>query len=177
MRAYWHEGVDRVSLSEVCRRAGVAKPGVYREFGNEDGLTKAALNLYFEQTLGPVLALVKSEMPFRHKLDELTKIMSADRSKQSQPTWCLMVNMRDCADALGESTREQIQGFRDQTLTAYEQMVAMAKANEELGKQIPTRVAARYIDSQIANASSQQARGENPRAIRDVLKLAFSVFD
>ncbi len=43
MECYWREGVDGVLLNELCRRAAVSKPGVYREFGGEDGLMDAVV--------------------------------------------------------------------------------------------------------------------------------------
>ena len=43
MESYWREGPGGISLNEVCRRAQVSKPGLYREFGNEDGLLDAVL--------------------------------------------------------------------------------------------------------------------------------------
>ena len=44
--SYWRDGIDAVSVNEICRRAGVAKPGVYREFGDEDDLMDAVLTEY-----------------------------------------------------------------------------------------------------------------------------------
>ena len=45
MDSYWRDGVENVSLNELCRRAEVSKPGVYREFGGEEGLLDAVLEL------------------------------------------------------------------------------------------------------------------------------------
>jgi TetR/AcrR family transcriptional regulator, copper-responsive repressor len=177
MNAYWEDGVDRVSLSEVCRRAGVSKPSVYREFGSEDGLTKAALNRFFELALVPMVEVAVSELSFREKLDAIITFMSADRTKVARPTWCLLVNMRDCAATLGDATLDQIASFRQEVLKAYELMVNMAKVNEQIASTTDSKSAARYIDSQVTNASSQQARGESPKVVREVIELAFSVFD
>lgn len=177
MHAYWREGAERVSLNEVCRRAGVSKAGVYREFGNEDGLKKAALHLYFDEVFSPMIAMLVGDLTFKGKLDALTEGMLAPRRRKEFPTRCLICDMRDCGDTLGEGTRVQLATFRQQTLSAFERMVVMAKAKHEIGDQIPTRSAARYIDSQLTNAVSQQARGESAKVIREVLRLAFSVFD
>ena len=38
MQTYWQEGVDSVSVNEICKKAEVSKPGLYREFNNEEGL-------------------------------------------------------------------------------------------------------------------------------------------
>ncbi|MFT6397207.1 MAG: AcrR family transcriptional regulator, partial [Bradymonadia bacterium] len=51
MDNYWRDGVDGVSLNETCRRAGISKPGLYREFGGEDQFTSAVLARYCETVL------------------------------------------------------------------------------------------------------------------------------
>ena len=40
MESYWVSGPSNVSVNDICKRANVSKPGLYREFGNEDGLQK-----------------------------------------------------------------------------------------------------------------------------------------
>lgn len=52
MECYWREGTDGVSLNELYRRADVSKPGVYREFGGEDGLMAAVLEHYTRHRAG-----------------------------------------------------------------------------------------------------------------------------
>ena len=47
MNNYWQKGLS-ASLNSISEQAGVAKPSIYREFKNEDGLTLAALNHYSE---------------------------------------------------------------------------------------------------------------------------------
>ena len=38
METYWKEGIENVSLNEMCRKIGESKPSVYREYGGEEGL-------------------------------------------------------------------------------------------------------------------------------------------
>ena len=46
MHTYWQNGVDTVSVNEICKKAQVSKPGLYREFNNQEGLMIAALGCY-----------------------------------------------------------------------------------------------------------------------------------
>ena len=43
MHTYWQNGVDTVSVNEICKKAQVPKPGLYREFNNDVGFFIAAL--------------------------------------------------------------------------------------------------------------------------------------
>ena len=46
--------------------AEVSKPGLYREFGNEDGLMKAVLAAYQKQVLASVYQMIAADAPFHH---------------------------------------------------------------------------------------------------------------
>lgn len=46
MFLYWREGVSGVTICEICERANVSKPSLYREFGNDDGLMRSVLEFY-----------------------------------------------------------------------------------------------------------------------------------
>ena len=82
MQAYWHEDVDTVSLNEICRRAEISKPAIYREFGHEDGMMKAVLVAYQKQVLGPVYQLIAADAPFRATLDSLVSIVTRSGDAQ-----------------------------------------------------------------------------------------------
>ena len=46
MTAYWQSDAADVSVNAICQMAGISKPSLYREFGSEDGLSRAALDRY-----------------------------------------------------------------------------------------------------------------------------------
>lgn len=54
METYWKEGIENVSLNEMCRKIGESKPSVYREYGGEEGLQLAALELYYKERVEPI---------------------------------------------------------------------------------------------------------------------------
>lgn len=173
MQAYWIEGVYKISLNEICRRAKVSKPGLYREFGNEDGLMEAVLSQYKQQVLVPILQMLKADAPFRETLNNLVSFMVSD--DREVPKGCLLVKMRESSMHMGEATRELIDRTHEQVLTAYEDWVESSKAKGEFVANVPTQLVATYIDAQLSNALSQMARGEQSNTVRAVLTMAFSV--
>ena len=61
MNVYWKEGIDNVSLNEICRKIGESKPSVYREYGGDEGLKLSALNLYLEKRVGTLSKLLSEK--------------------------------------------------------------------------------------------------------------------
>ena len=125
MQAYWREDVESVSLNEICRRAEVAKPGLYREFGNEDGLLKAVLVAYQQQVLATVYQRIATDAPFRATLDGLVSIVTRSGDTpffgdaQAVPSGCLFAKMRESYRHLGEETRAEVDRAKAKILTLY----------------------------------------------------------
>lgn len=181
MQAYWSEDVDSISLNEICRRAEVSKPGLYREFGNEDGLMKAVLVAYQKQVLAPVYQMIAAGAPFRETLDSLVSIVTRSSSTpfasgdQAVPDGCLFVKMRESYRHLGDETRAEVDHAKEEALTVYEDWVERAKATGEFTGDMSSRFAAIYIDSQLNNALSLLARGEPNDEVKKILTVAFSM--
>jgi AcrR family transcriptional regulator len=170
-------GVDGVSLNEICRRAKVSKPGLYREFGNEDGLMKDALVRYAEQALKPMYVALADDVSFSEGLEGLIAFAAADHAARGNPAGCLFVDMSSGRAHVGPDTQAQLDQLQDELLSVYATWVERSKARGEFPKDISTQFAAAYINAQLHSAMSQQARGENAKTIRGVLGMAFSVFD
>ncbi len=137
---------------------------------------KAALIQYFEKAYAPIHLILAADVTFRTTLDSFISFAAVNRPDHGGPTGCLFVQMYSCRARTGAATQDQLDRFQNQVLSAYEGWVERSKARGEFPKDIPTEFAAVYIDAQFCNAMSQQARGEKPETIRNVLKLAFSVF-
>jgi AcrR family transcriptional regulator len=181
MQAYWSEDVDSISLNEVCRRAEVSKPSLYREFGNEDGLMKAVLVAYQKQVLAPVYQMIAADAPFRETLDSLVSIVTRSSDApfvsedQEMPNGCLFVKMRESYRHLGEETRAEIDHAKEEALTVYEDWVDRAKIKGEFTGEMSSQFAAIYIDAQLSNALSLLARGEPNDGVKKILTVAFSM--
>ena len=48
MITYWSEGPANVSINQICNKAKISKPGLYRELGGEDGLMESVLERRME---------------------------------------------------------------------------------------------------------------------------------
>ncbi|WP_342609126.1 TetR/AcrR family transcriptional regulator [Vibrio tritonius] len=175
MDSYWKDDIGNLSINEICRRAGVSKPGLYREFSNEDGLMKAVLIKYQEQVLDPVQKMLNSAMPFREVLDNLVSFASSASCNHESPNGCLFIKMRESRIHLGEETRAQLDFLEEQGLIVFRKWVERSKVKGELSVNMSPEFAATYIDSQLSNASSQLARGVHPETVKKILLVAFSM--
>ena len=171
--SYWRDGIDAVSVNEICRRAGVAKPGVYREFGDEDDLMDAVLTEYHAKVLAPILATLERDRPFRVALNDLITMMTRP-APDGSPTGCLIAKMRSARPRLGPVTGEHIDRIRTDAIAAYPAWVQRAVERDEI--QLPESIdtVATYIDAQLTVLLNRVAAGDAPKTVRTHARLAFT---
>ena len=172
MENYWREGVQTLSLSEVCRRAKLSKPALYREFGGEDALMDAALEHYNERVVAPVVAALTMDLPFPDLAEQLILGMSAD---SGAPAGCLFTEMRLARSRLGPVTQARVHAMELNRLKAFEVWYQQALMRHEVDPSIPADLAAAYIDTQLATILTQMAAGEEPERVRSLARMALGV--
>ncbi len=173
MDAYWSDDPADVSVNTICRLAGVSKPSVYREFGSEDGLTRATLDRYAQQVLTDVFAILQAGRGLQWTLDALADFACDD---QRMERGCLYYKMRNGKHRLGPQTRALVDELDAAAQAAY---AGFLRACREVGEWTagPTvEAGARYLSEQVGLAITQRASGEDPGQVRDSLSLALSVF-
>jgi AcrR family transcriptional regulator len=171
--AYWHEGPE-VSVNAICKRAGVSKPSLYREFAGEDGLTWAALDYYAGMVQSQVKALLTSELSFAEKLEALITFMSEDPRYQHG---CLFVKMRAARLVLGPKTQAKVAEIEAATVEIYTRFFRGTRKKGDWPGSITPAFAAQYLHAQIGLAASQRALGTEPAAVRKIMECALSVLN
>ena len=174
---YWGVSPTDVSIGEICKLSGASKPGIYREFGSDDGLKCAALESYRSLALLPLFAILKRDQCFAAAKAALVAFTTQDREALGVPSGCLFVAMRAQRDSLGSATGERVDQLRDEVLDAYMVWIETAKSKRECSAQIPTDAAALYFDAQNGGAMRMQKEGVDNATIATVLRYAFKMIE
>lgn len=172
--SYWRGSVDSVSVNEICRRAKISKPGLYREFGNEDHLLDAALTRYSETVLGPVLAMLSDDRPFGQTLDSLIDFVTREETPDV-PSGCLLVKMRSFRWRLGPVTGEHVDRLREGAVAAYAAWLEQRANRGEIDLPARLDITATYVDAQLTMMATRISAGEDPELVRAHARLAFAV--
>lgn len=173
MQVYWHEGLEVISLNEICKRANVSKPGIYREFGNDDGLIKAVLSHYQKQVLKQIHQIFIEDKSFREILDKYISMLTVESPNHDG---CLFLRSRDSNHLLGLESKKQIELIQKEYISSFTKWIERAKEKNEFSKDISTELAVNYIDAQVSIAMTRIFNGTNISMVKDMLILAFSVF-
>lgn len=173
MESYWRDGVDGVSLNEICRRAGLSKPAFYREFGNEDDLKTEALNHYLTTVRASASETLRPETSFSQALASIIATLT-NPDGDGGPS-CLLVKMQNQRDRLGERVGARVDELVDQTRNTYSQLITDAIERGEIELDVPVEVATDYLEGQL-NYLTRLAEDKGLEAVDTHAKLAFAVF-
>ena len=174
---YWDLSPTDVSIGDICKLTGASKPGIYREFGSDDGLKCAALESYRILAMLPLFDILKRDQSFAAAKAALVAFTTQDREALGVPSGCLFVAMRAQRDSLGSATSERVDQLRDEVLDTYMVWIETAKSKGECSAQIPTDAAAVYFDAQNGGAMRMQKEGVDKAKIATVLRYAFKMIE
>lgn len=172
MAAYWEDEFASTSVNTICKLAGVAKPSLYRDFGSEDGLTVAVLELYAGRVLVRVGEMILSDASFAAKLDALINFASDDPQME---TGCLFVKMRSGRSRFGVQTQAKLADIETQALELYVRFFRESHERGEWPGRISADLAASYLMEQLGLAVTQRAAGRSRESVRELFNLSLSV--
>lgn len=172
MQHYWRDGVEALSLNELCRRISVSKPSVYREFGGEDGLQEAVLGHYRDAVLAPVLDFIAGDLPFTQTLEAVIVGMS---SPAENAAGCLFTEMRMLRARLGPRSLARLEAMEAERRDAFTQWYQRALDNGEANPTLSSTDAAGYLDAQFSLLLLHMGLGQPPEAVRARARLALGV--
>ena len=173
MTAYWRSDPADVSVNAICQTAGVSKPSLYREFGSEDGLTRAVLDSYAERVLSAVFAILHGGEGLRATLAGLIDFASTDPRME---TGCVFYKMRAGKHRLGPATRARVEEIDAAAQAAYRAFLQTCRDAGDWPDGLSVEAGAKYLGEQFALAITQRASGEDPARVREMMTLALSVF-
>jgi len=117
MKAFWERGFDGTSMNDLAEKTGMAKPGLYANFGDKEAIYAKAMERYCSTYAGPMLEdLVRSADSLEATVRRFLDGVVAAATETMGPKGCFVANnLIECAgmppslEALGRYVDEQRQ--------------------------------------------------------------------
>ena len=168
------EGVEALSLNQVCTKLGISKPALYRSFGGEDGLRRAALAHYFQVWMGPTIGQMDFTQPFAVQCQQLAKIVCFPDPKGPQTKGCLYSRMRLSRRALDTESLAMVEELERGMKVQFTAWMEGLVQSGQLRPGLAAAEAADYVDGQIMLALIQRGQGATAAAVEARILLALS---
>jgi AcrR family transcriptional regulator len=176
MRLFWEKGYDATSMNDLVSTTGMAKPGLYANFGDKEELYTKALDYYFNTLGKPIIDdLVHStdptEVVIKRLLDNITRFVI----DKSNPTGCFVVNsMVECANK-PKALEELARRFDAERRKAFVTRFQNAAKNNELPTNADPEALAEFFAAQILALAVMGRGGANQENLDRFINIAMSV--
>ena len=172
MKIYGEYGISNISFNEVCRKLDIAKPSIYRTFGNEDGLVAATLEKYAAEVIPSMLAIIKSNRDFPAQLNELQDLILAVTEENREG--CLLLQARRQKGNLGDKAKTLLSTIDKKFSASVMVWLEESKKRGHVRKNIKVASGAQLILSQIGFAQYSLSIGLSVEETREVMALSLS---
>lgn len=81
---FWKFGFRRVSIEEICSKAGVSKMTFYKHFSNKDELVKYIIDLITGNAMRKYREIMDSDIPFPMKVEKSIELKMESSDEMSQ---------------------------------------------------------------------------------------------
>ena len=174
METYWKEGIENVSLNEMCRKIGESKPSVYREYGGEEGLQLAALELYYKHRVEPVAKILFGAEEILVGIKSAFDFLINDHFKDEKIVAACMYNREGMhpSENLSVMCKNFIEKKDKENMSFLKEGLKRALDKEDLKKGINLDAYSVYIFNQIKLIASLSSKSQLPKStLREMVDL------
>ena len=175
MELFWERGFEGTSMNDLSCVTGMAKPGLYANFGDKEALYAKALARYFERTAPEFDEIFQSPGPLKDFLRLYLGTIAASLLQKDCPGGCFMVNaMVDCASQ--PASLESL--GRDMHETRRAALLRRIQAAQEQG-QLPAgtdpKALADFFSGQSLALGVMARGGADKKALQGLIDVAMTV--
>ncbi|WP_372345575.1 TetR/AcrR family transcriptional regulator [Streptomyces sp. KL116D] len=174
MRAFWENGYEATSVSDLTREMGIGAPSLYAAFGDKRSLFEEVVRVYgVTHGSGPGRALTE-EPTARGAIARLLREAADEFTAPGHPHGCLVIHA-----ATNCTTPEVEQALREQrgaSLAAIEDRLRQGLDAGELPPGTDTAALTRFVGAVFQGMSQQSRDGASRAELEAVADLAMTVW-
>ncbi len=184
---YWEKGIFNVPLTNIAKLASVSRPGIYKEFENEDGLKTEVLKKYIKLSADPAHKNYDDYKNYPdHLFNHLEAIIKGGSKKlTNDPSYlnikrpkesigCLMERTRLDYTKLGPKAKNLVKQYTNFRKKCFIKYVINAQSEEKFKKNLDPNLTAEYILSLFNILQIYRLNGINKKTIEKNLDIALT---
>ncbi|MEV1023611.1 TetR/AcrR family transcriptional regulator [Streptomyces sp. NPDC050264] len=174
LRAFWENGYEGTSVSDLTREMGIGAPSLYAAFGDKRSLFEEVVRVYgITHGAGPGRALTE-ESTARGAVERLLREAADEFTDPDHPHGCLVIHA-----ATNCTTPEVERALREQrgaSLAAIEDRLRRGSAAGELPESADTAALARFVGAVFQGMSQQSRDGASRVELEAIAGLAMAAW-
>ena len=177
MQVFWSQGYECTSVQDLVDAMGINRGSIYATFGDKHGLHVAALDRFYSQEIGPMLAPLERPGSVRAALREIFMTI-VDRAALQRDRRGWMISNAAVELCPGDADVGEIvaKGLKRVEGTLHQALVR-AKEAGELRPHHEPRALARYLVNSLNGLGVVTKAISDPETLRDIVDVTLSVLD
>lgn len=178
VHALRRDGIDAVSLNDLAREAGAAKPALYAAFGDKDAVLARALQRYYEVNGREAEAALDDGSDLRSALRGYLYTLIDQFTDPRAPDGCLLVSSTiSCAHMEANALKHAVDDLNERSFGALVDRIAQAMDGGELSRKADPIEIAQFVSGQAVALSVLARTGGDRAQLRKFADNALHVID
>jgi AcrR family transcriptional regulator len=167
---FWRHGIRRVTIEEICEKAGVSKMTCYKYFSNKTAIAKYLIEVMFESGVKAYKEIYNSNTPYEEKVKKLVDLKISNAHEMSQELLDDIYKYQD------EELTETIENIKKKMILIYLDDICEAQKTGEIRSDIKPEFMLYFLNNLTEMLTDQRVVGiyKNPeQMIVEVMNFFF----
>ena len=187
LNQYWMNGIDNVTISSIASLANVSRPGIYKEFTDEDGLKYEVLRKYTDILREFVIPQYNSAKDIKTIYNHIYSTIGFNADKTyfegiskvkgilpSGANGCFFENVKIKKHTLDNKTKSEVNNFEKFRRNVFLKYLKELQETGQIVSSLNIDEIYEFISAQISLSQSLALNGMNKEKIKIIINKALS---
>ncbi|WP_211129541.1 TetR/AcrR family transcriptional regulator [Serratia surfactantfaciens] len=158
---FWRHGYEATSLADLVEVTGAKAPTLYAEFGNKEGMFRAAVERYLQKYTACTNQLLEQALPVAEIVEAYVRSSVEVFTDPDTPSGCFMVCASAALSSASDDVAQMLRKKHHAQETALKACFDRKVQQGELLAKTDTALLAKYVICTIEGMSVQAREGAN----------------
>ncbi|TKI06147.1 TetR/AcrR family transcriptional regulator [Martelella alba] len=174
---FWRHGYEATSMSDLVEATGAKAPTLYAEFGNKEGLFKAAVDRYVARFAEKGKALLNRPGSTVHEAIECFFRAAAHTfTDKSLPSGCFIICTSAALSASSEEVARMLKCRHHLQENTLREFLLARQSQGEIDARLPVAALAKYLACTLQGMSVQARDGASRQELDTIVSALMSVW-
>ncbi|MGW0826507.1 TetR/AcrR family transcriptional regulator [Streptomyces sp. NPDC002845] len=172
--AFWENGYEATSVSDLTRVMGIGAPSLYAAFGDKRALFDEVVQVYGVRYGSFIDRALAEESTARAAVERMLREAAAEYTAPEHPHGCLVIHA--ATNCTTPEVEESLRARRNANIASFEARIRADIASGELPAGIEASALARHVGAIIQGMSQQARDGATKEELEALAGLAMTVW-
>lgn len=177
LEMFWRHGYEATSMADLVEATGAKAPTLYAEFGNKEGLFRAAVDRYVSKFAEKGKALLsRPDSTVAEAVEGFFRAAAATFTDKSLPSGCFIICTSAALSASSEDVAQLLRARHRMQENTLHEFLLLRQSQDELAKQVDTAALAKFLACTLQGMSVQARDGAEHEDLDSIVSSLMAVW-